>query len=187
MERWLALLYPELAPEKKKLGLTNNQRDWIKRCYSDENGIPRCHFPVWKDDKWDYCWSDGSPQANHIIPQGYAFEVLLWTVEQVNSPFNIIINCAHHHVGNGYHGTLDWHDEVVPVYHPDNVFARRHYKGKDKPTSYDVLFQARHARVLQGEKYWNVDWTEHLLQIAEERVLFYKQNHPEDGWPERRK
>ena len=186
MERWLALLYPEFDGKAEKGGLTKKQRDWVKRCYSDENGVVRCHFPVWEGDKWRLCGSPESPQANHVIPQGYAREVLYWTQEQTNNPRNLIINCGYHHIGNGYNGTLEWRDEVVPVYHPDNVFARRRYKGKTKPTSYDIVFKARHGRVEQGESYWNLDWTEHLLEIAREKVEWYMRENPLDKWPKRR-
>ena len=186
IERWLALLYPELANKAEKTGLTQKQRDWVKRCYSDENGVVRCHFPIWESDRWRLCWSGKSLQANHIIPQGYAREVLFWTRSQINNPCNLIMNCSFHHVGDGYSGTLDWRHEIVPVYHPDNVWAKKHYTGKSKPTSYDVLFEARHGRVIEGETYWNTDWTDHLLEIACERVEWYKQNHPDDKWPKRK-
>lgn len=187
MERWLALLYPEQANKAEKTGLTKKQRDWIKRCYSDENGIVRCHFPVWEGDKWRLCGSSENPQANHIIPQGYAREVLFWTSLQTNNPYNLIINCARHHLGDGYNGTLEWREHVVPVYHPDNTYARRRYKGTVKPTSYDKVFAARHSRVERGETYWNVGWTDHLLQIAQECVGRYTQRHPLDKWPAQNK
>lgn len=188
IERWLALLYPELVEKirNEKTGLTRRQREWVRRCYSDEDGVPRCHFPVWTGDKWDLCWSAVKPEANHIIPQGYAKHVLFWRPEQIDNPYNLIINCAYHHTGSGYHGTLDWRDEVVPVFHPDNIWAKRHYKGKEKPTSYDILFDARKRQVELGATYWNFDWTEHLLDIARLRVEWYFRDNSDDPWPERR-
>lgn len=183
IERWLAILYPEIVPEVEKHGLTKLQREWVRRCYSDENGVARCHFPVWKGDKWEYCWSDDSPQANHIIPQGYAHDYLYWSDTQINNPYNLIINCSNHHIGNGYNGSLDWRNEVVPVYHPDNVWARKNYHGTEKPTSYDILFSGRHQRVIRGETYWNTDWTEHMLDIARIIVDRYISNNPDDKWP----
>lgn len=70
------------------------------------------------------------------------------------------------HIGKGYHGSLDWRNDVVPVIHTDMAWAFQHYRDSEGE-AIDRVFEGRVKRTDRKEKYWNTDWDEQLAEIAE--------------------
>jgi len=192
--------FVEGESQEVKLGLTKNQREWVKRAgalywhtrilgkdpekYHQHNNKAKCLFPVYKVDQWGdelACPCGGSDiHIHHIIPKRYAFETEGLLVD--NDPRLLIPLCTGHHIGDGYKGSLDWHNDIVPVVHPDIAWAKRNYRGKEKPTSFDKVFEGRGQRVEQNLTYWNTDFDQHLLAIADEMYWLYL-NTTGDSYP----
>lgn len=164
------------------MALTHKQLLWARRVYT-VNGYLRCHFPIYSERKgWIICGSTDSVQIHHCKPQGWVRRIL---GSNPDYPENLIAICAFHHVGRGYGGSLDWHNSVVSVIHPDMVWALRRYK-KD-PTSFDTVFAGRIQQTAKNQTYWNTDFDEALEDIAQRIVHKYLLEHPKDPFPERKR
>ena len=183
---------------EKARGLTKKQRDWVIRAWDrvfeetrPAEGLHICAFPVERDERVVLHGWEERVQVHHIVPKGYAKNVLGWDDAKINSPTNLIPLCEEHHIGRGWDGSLDWRNDLVPVVHPDMEWARRKYQGKEKkPTSYDFVFEGRSERMANGETYWNTDFDWPLAEKAREVVQRYRnillENGEEDPWPERK-
>lgn len=190
-KHWKNTFNPEHDPENPeiihKLGLSKRQKDWISNSYhyyavkhlgiSPDDNKPRCFFPVWDDeggwchclsctDSGEYIRSDSkSVELHHIWAKGH---MSYSGCEDPDVPTNIIPICRRHHVLYGYSGSLNWRCQLVEGIHPDIEYARRNYRGNQKPTSYDKVFEGRKELIANGLTYWNTDFDSHLRQIAEE-------------------
>ncbi len=148
------------------MALTAKQRQWARGVYSTF-GIPRCFFPLYSEAKgWFYCGSMKSIQIHHIKPQGWCLRILKIDPDY---PQNLIAICAYHHIGKGYHGSLDWRNDYVPVIHTDMAWAFQHYRDSEGD-AINRVFAGRVARTDRGDIYWNTDHDDQLEEIAERMV-----------------
>ena len=170
------------------MALTKGQLAWARRVYSQQ-GVLTCHFPLYTEKKgWHYCGSREEIQIHHVKPQGFIKRLwvkLMGGDGNPDYPLNLIACCKKHHLGKGYRGTLDHYNDVVPVIHTDMAYAYQRYG--EEPGIFDKVFQGRVTRTERGETYWNTDWDEALVMIAEKVVWDYILKHPNDPWPKRRK
>lgn len=160
------------------MALTVRQRDWARRVYS-YSGELRCHFVLYSEERgFYYCGSTERVEIHHIVPQGWCRRIL-----RVNPdyPKNLIAICKYNHVAYGYKGTLNHHEEVVPVIHPDMGWAYRNYSKREN--SFGEVFTGREEMTDKGEKYWNDDWSIILQQVAYEFVSKYLRENPDDPFP----
>lgn len=185
---WKRAFDPDFDVENQevetKTGLTKKQRDWARRVYDrDGDGLAECFWLLYSEKRgWYFCESRSCKkniQIHHIIPQGFSKRVL---ESDPDRPRNLIAIGAHHHIGLGYGGALDWRNELVPVIHPDMEYARRNYRSMGK-RSYEMVFAGRRTQTSKYDTYWNTDFDSMLQQIAEEWVGKYLSLHPDDPFP----
>ena len=167
------------ANRSEKTGFTKRQKDWIKRAYIEYFGELFCVFPVWEKDKFTLCRTP-KIEIHHVIPQGFAKRVLS---EIPDRPSNAVPICPMHHRKGDRSKPLTREDQ--DVIHLDNLWADRNYKGKNKPTSYDLVFQQRRKLTLLGVEYWVNSWDSYLLEVAELVSHEYSTLNPQDKWPSR--
>lgn len=132
-----------------------------------------------EEQGWYICGNNERLQIHHVVPQGY------WVYQRHTNPnlaSNGIALCILHHIGTGYKDSLDWHEEVVPIIHPDIEWARRRYDGTAK--YYQQVFDGRDEVTQKGQTYWNTDWDSALEMIVDETVGRYMYEHPEDKFPQ---
>ena len=77
---------------------------------------------------------------------------------------NLILLCSYHHIGRCYDGTLDFHENYVPVVHPDIAWAFRMYPKMGR-RAFAQVFDERRERMAQGLIYHNPDFDEAFRQI----------------------
>jgi hypothetical protein len=155
------------------MALTKAQLNWARRVYSPQ-GVLFCHFPVYSEKYgWGFCGSRKKVHIHHVLPQGHCKRVL-----NINPDFarNLIAICELHHVGRGYKGSLDHHNEYVEVIHTDMSWAFRQYAklGRD---AFNKVFEGRKFLSAKGDSYWNTDFDEALAEIAREIVTRYLFTH----------
>ncbi len=181
---WLHAFDPrydvENPPSDVKTGFTTKQKRWIKNAYNTVMGEYFCVFPLYSEENgWTQCKNTQELQIHHITPQGYSKRILS---EDPDRPDNACPLCVMHHNGTGYTGSLDHHNDLVPILHPDMEWARRNYHKYNKE-SYQLVFKGRKERTNKGEIYWNPDWDNALREIAERVFFEYVILHPEDQFP----
>ena len=143
--------------EYPRTGLTKKQVDWMRRVYQ---GF--CHFPIYTEARgYVYCGSGFRIQVHHIISQGFAKYVLRLDPDTMG---NLVLLCSYHHIGRGYDGTLDFHENYVPVVHPDIAWAFRMYPKMGR-RAFAQVFDERRERMAQGLIYHNPDFDEAFRQI----------------------
>lgn len=179
MEKWMRECFDIESPEVKT-GLNKSQLKYMWAVYADKGGITRCHFPIVNaDGSLHYCGAgndEAKIEVNHILARGFAKDSMGMNSKQIDNPLNLICLCSYHHVGDGYCGEPTREQpngEITPVYHPDNIWARRNYRGTTKPTSYDRLMEHRREQTKRGVNYCNEYWTAWMLCIAEEMYWRY--------------
>ena len=117
-------------------GVTKKQREYIHRMWNRVYGLNDdenlCAFPIEKNgglymhgkvEKW---------HCHHILPKTWAAYVLGWDSKRINSPFNLVPICPHHHTtdrNNRYIVSDDFWNEWVEVLHPDMAAAFKEYDG----------------------------------------------------------
>lgn len=164
------------------MALTKKQKDWCKRVWNPYF----CYFPMYSERRgFYYCGSTSKVELHHIQPQGFLKRVLGWNPDFA---LNIVPCCSMHHVGKGYKGTLDHHNELVPVIHTDMAYGLRNY-GRDGKEGLNKIFAGREKRTDSNppQKYWNDDWSIFLQNTCNEIVGRYLREHPEDPFPEKRR
>ena len=164
------------------MALNKAQREWAHRAYT-LNGVVRCHFPVYSEARgWGICGSTNRIEVHHVICQGWFKRILRGNPD---FPQNLMCVCRAHHVGDGYKGSLDHHNDFVPVLHPDLAWGLRNY-GKSGKKSLQQVFDGRVKRTDNAQPYWNTDF-DFLIEWAKVFVWKYIVTHPEDPFPEKRK
>lgn len=179
--------YPEIFANEVevKTGLSRPQLRYMWSVYADDTGVTRCHFPIFTPDgDWHICGTtheEGGIEVNHILARGFASRYLEMTALEIDNPLNLIALCKYHHVGEGFTGEIAREQpdgEPTPVYHIDNVWAKKNYRGTDKPTSYDKVMQQRTRLTYEGVPYYNDFWTPMMLYIAQEKYWeYYNKTH----------
>lgn len=167
----------DYGEEKKiRLELNKKQRAFMvrmyQRVYGLDEGVKVCAFPMEKDDGFGgtRLFMHGvveKVQIHHIVSKRYAREYLGWDLHDINSPYNLIPICPHHHItdkANRYQDFDMW-NELVEVLHPDMATAFREYDGT--PESFKKVFARRNELTEQGVPYWNDFYTRLLLEKAE--------------------
>lgn len=202
---WKNAISPEFDEDKapqETLGLTSRQKEWIKGAgafywhryidgkdpakFHPHNRKARCLFPTWQVDQFgdEVCCPCGGSDIHihHISSKRYAYQNHYYYLD--NDPTMLIPVCASHHIGDGYRGSLDWRNEVVPVIHPDIAWAKRNYKGKDsRPTTFDLVFEGRDQRTQQYLEFWNTDYDNYLYGIAQDVYFNYIMHFPDNPYP----
>ncbi len=197
MERWRE--YVTEYEEDIKLETTKAQREYIKRMYTAVYGVSDlCVFPVGKVDRFgdERLYMHGQADeihVHHIVSKRYAREFLGWGIEDINSPFNLVPICKHHHITDKFNRGVsqDVWGELIEVLHPDMALAFREYDGT--PESFRRVFERRDELTKAGIPYWNDFYTKALLEKAEYTYYKYLEWQLEhygkyiDVFPERRK
>ena len=171
-------------------GFTKKQRLWIIHMWDTVFNAPPgyhvCAFPVVKDGKFYLHGFVKEVHIHHIMPKGYAWNVLGWDKDKINSVFNAIPLCPLHHNGKGAR-------DMTNVIHPDMEHARRTYQGKEHPPTYDDAFAEREKLMAAGQTYWNESYDQALAGKAKEVYHSYlnwqleKWKEIRDPWPERKR
>lgn len=170
------------------MALNKAQLAFMRAVYSPR-GTLFCHFPVYTEARgFHFCGSTKGVQIHHIQPKGFLARVFGWGLERIDTPKNLVAICQYHHVGRGYKGSLDHHNEVVFVIHTDMAWAYQQY-GKQGRKSFDLVFTGRDKRTENNppQIYWNPQWDEALTNIAEIACSKYFAEHPDLKYPKRKK
>ena len=171
----------EQIPKEKKIGFTGRQREFIRRAYEEVLGFAGCVFPVWDETEGEYRYCrERKVEIHHIKPRGWCIRVL-----QIdpNVPENGAPLCAEHHRVGQRDKPITRKDQ--DVIHLDAVFALRYYKGTQKPTTFDRVFDQRKRLTDKLTKYWFDLWDTYLSELASDVMALYAQHHPQDNWPKR--
>lgn len=167
------------------MAFTKKQVEWFHRAYGHQ-----CRFKVYTERRgWEYCGIQHGLQVHHIKPQRF-YQVLF--NQEVDYALNGILLCSDHHIGKYYRGELDYHNNMVPVVHPDTAWAYQHYHSSGK-TSYSKMI-ARRNKILESdlesliyEEYWNTDWDAMMQEVADEMInLYIIQHGVDDPFPKKR-
>lgn len=133
---------------------------------------------------WYYCGSTDHIQLHHIKTQGFVKRILkgLFNNGNPDVPTNIIPLCKRNHVGYGYKGSLDHHNDLVDVVHTDMAWAYRQYS-KQGREAFNKVFAGREKFVTE---YHNTDWDIAMQATADRIVGSYLIAHPNDPFPKKR-
>jgi hypothetical protein len=129
------------------MALTDRQRKAIL-----ERDKYTCRHP----DKSFAC--GGKLYVHHISCQRWSRDVLHLEWEEIDNPVNLITLCRNHHVG---------HPRSV---HPDNQIALEAYR-KGNKKAFIEMAEARNAKQERGEKYWNDEYDEEMLEYARKATM----------------
>lgn len=133
-----------------RVEITSNQRKFIL-----ERDEYHCHFPIrYTDYSYRPSRRTDKLQIHHIVAYRFAQEYLGWSVDQINSPYNLITLSEHYHIG---------------VIHPDIVVAKEKYRQGDKE-AFNYCFSHRRKLCDEGKPYWFTLYDEVLTRIAKERT-----------------
>ena len=170
--------HEKLTPEKK-VGFTQRQREFIKSAYEEVLGFAGCVFPVWDEQmgEYRYCQVEET-EAHHIKPRGWCIRVLHINP---NVPDNAAPICASHHRVGQRNKPLTREDQ--DCIHLDSAWALRKYKGTEKPTTFNKVFDQRKKLTDVQVKYWFDLWDIYLLELAEDVMGEYLRNNT---WPIRK-
>lgn len=161
----------------------SNQKQWLRNAWTDSYNDVYCIFPLLTQNSvvFNECNLD-KIEWHHIQPQGYCKRVLHIDPDV---PYNIAPICTEHHrVGQKGQPLDREHQDCI---HIDAAWATKNYGGKNKPTSFDRVFEQRKRLTDQEIKYWNDRWDIYLVETVKFVLDNYLDKHPEEVWPTRQK
>jgi len=137
--------------------ITHRQREWLRNVWNNKcqgKNIGMKHK----------CGND--IQFHHITPQGWSYEFLGATEEEVDNPYNLIPLCSDAHVGT--RGTRD-------CIHPDQIEALKNYRDGDKE-AFRKLQENRISMAREGNIYWNTKWDYNMIRLVRLKIDEYFRN-----------
>lgn len=152
-----------LEPTEKQKAYIINMWDEV---YHPRGDYHVCGFPFQKTGQETLSMHPTDKvHVHHIIPKGYAFFVLGWDSERINSPDNLIPICEYHHITNKYNREVSIDpEEFTEVIHPDMAYAFRNYNGTND--SFNYVFQQRDILLMKGLPYHNTWYDRALYEKA---------------------
>ena len=163
----------EMFPERADFAFTSKQRQWYLRVYTNpDTGLVQCGFHRYNEERgWYRCEVTGAEniEIHHIQPSG-------WTQEQepYNDPNRLSVE---NNLGIALCSKLH-HDTTL---HPDIRKAYREYH--NNPDSFKEAIRKHKELAKEGIVFWNDEWDEALKIIAQESVIRYVMEHPDDPYP----
>jgi len=120
---WKQAYEPDFGTRKKeKTNLTKRQRNWIIKMWDTIYNAPEGkHACVHTKDGNLVITFREKVQVHHIMPQRFGQQRLGMNRTNLSEPQNLIPLSEDFHVGRGYRGELDHHNNLVPIIHPDIV------------------------------------------------------------------
>jgi len=161
-------------------GLTGKQKAWLVRAWSFVFGEVPNAMPEEEAETPEPQRARGKRNWHHVYPQGASIRL---AANDPDRPENIIPLDEFNHTGRGLIGEVD---STSPIVHQDDTWAHRHYRPNQKPSSYEVVNEARRHRTDRGKNYWNETYDGFFGWLASLVVGKYKQACPEDEWPNRK-
>lgn len=149
------------------MAFTQRQKDYLKQVYNN-----KCQGKLvgMKHE----CTEKKGLAIHHIIPQAYAYSVLGWTEEQVDSELQGIPLCENAHVNR-----LGNNPNAV---HTDQFEALREYRAGNK-NAFQELQMERKRKLERGEKYWNTQWDLNFTRMAIFTINRFRFQHPKMSFP----
>ena len=112
-------------------------------------------------------------QWHHVIPQGWAYEHLGMTEDQIDEPYNMIPLCGDSHVSA--RGTLD-------SIHNDQLDVAKDFRAGNR-FAYGQLQERRITMAQSGVPYWNQRWDSNMAGLVRAKIDRYLYHHPQDKFP----